>query len=60
MHLKKLAIKKCLGPEVDGKYSTELFVNRANALIEEHKDGEKPWFTYLSFQSVHNPIQVSN
>ena len=47
-----------LGPEVEGKYSTDLFVNRANTLFEEHKDGDKPWFTYLSFQSVHDPIQV--
>ena len=47
-----------IGPEIEGKYTTDLFVNRANALFEEHKSGDKPWFTYLSFQSVHDPIQV--
>ena len=45
------------GPEVMGKYSTDLFVNRAKAVFEEHKALEdagkgKPWFTYLSFQVI--------
>ena len=46
------------GPEVLGKYSADLFVNRAKAVFEEHRALEeagkgRPWFTYLSFQSVH-------
>ena len=53
----------CSGPEVDGKYSADLFVNRALSIFAEHKKMEesgsgKPWFTYLSFQSVHDPLQV--
>ena len=51
------------GPEVNGKYSADLFVNRALSIFEEHRKLEdsghgRPWFTYLSFQSVHDPLQV--
>ena len=46
------------GPEVEGKYSSDLFASRAKRLIKKHKTDGKPWFTYLSLQSVHDPIQV--
>lgn len=57
------------GPEVQGKYSADLFVQRAQTIFKAQqiarKSGRgaedmKPWFTYLSFQSVHDPLQVSS
>ena len=48
------------GPEVQGKYSADLFVKRAQSIFKAQQSGResKPWFTYLSFQSVHDPLQV--
>ena len=48
------------GPEVQGKYSADLFVKRAQSIFKAQQSGSdnKPWFTYLSFQSVHDPLQV--
>ena len=47
---------------MEGKYSSDLFVNRTLAILDDHKrlqeEGRgKPWFTYLSFQNVHSPMK---
>ncbi|EPB73043.1 arylsulfatase [Ancylostoma ceylanicum] len=41
----------------DGVYSTELFADAAMELIDVH-NSSKPFFTFLSFQAVHPPLQV--
>ena len=47
-----------VGREYFGRYSTELYTERAQKIIMEH-DKAKPMFLYLPFQSVHsaNPYQ---
>ena len=42
--------------EGEGEYSAHLFSRKAVEVIEAA--GEKPVFLYLSFQSIHKPIQV--
>ncbi|XP_072036042.1 arylsulfatase B-like isoform X2 [Amphiura filiformis] len=40
-----------------GKYSTHVFTERVQEVIEQH-DLSKPMFLYLAFQAVHSPLQV--
>ena len=53
------------GEEIDsekykGQYSTHLFTHRAQELAIKHVEmkEKKPLFTYLSYQAVHEPLQV--
>ncbi|XP_016893937.1 arylsulfatase B-like [Cynoglossus semilaevis] len=45
-------------PEYNGQYSAELFSQKAASVIENHENHEKPFFLYVSLQSVHEPLQV--
>jgi arylsulfatase A-like enzyme len=40
-----------------GGYTTEAFAREAAAFIELHKAG--PWFVYLPFNAVHNPLEAT-
>ncbi|KAI7789843.1 arylsulfatase B-like [Triplophysa rosa] len=40
-----------------GRYSTELFTQRAADIIHQHTP-DKPLFLYLALQAVHGPMQV--
>ncbi|XP_024918410.1 arylsulfatase B [Cynoglossus semilaevis] len=43
--------------EYKGQYSAEIFSQKAVSLIEK-QDHNKPFFLYVSLQSVHEPLQV--
>ena len=48
--------------EGQGEYSANLFSKKAVDIIQDSprgkQDRDKPFFLYLSFQSIHKPIQV--
>ena len=44
--------------EGQGEYSASLFSRKAVEIIKREADSRKPFFLYLSFQSIHKPIQV--
>jgi hypothetical protein len=41
-----------------GDYSTFLYANEAEKIINEKKNSKNPFFLYLPFQSVHFPLEV--
>lgn len=45
---------------IDQPYLTDWFTNEALAFIEraEQKDGDAPWFLYLSYNTPHSPMQA--
>ena len=45
------------GPQVEGQYSTDLFTDKAQRIVESHNSSQ-PLFLYLAYQSVHGPLQV--
>ena len=44
--------------EGQGEYSASLFSRKAVEIIKREAESRKPFFLYLSFQSIHKPIQV--
>ena len=42
----------------DGRYSTEVYAQRATDLICAWKPGDPPLFVYLAWQAVHEPIEA--
>lgn len=43
--------------DYQGMYSTQLFSREATLLIEKH-DRTRPFFLYLAFQAVHQPVEA--
>ncbi|XP_067934002.1 arylsulfatase J-like [Watersipora subatra] len=41
-----------------GRYSTEIFTERAVDIIRTDESDDKPLFLFLSYQAPHNPLQV--
>ncbi len=40
-----------------GTHSAEVYADAAIAFLERHKDSDKPFFAYVSFQTPHDPRQ---
>jgi hypothetical protein len=45
-----------LNPALDEGYTTHLIAKEATAFIAEH--AKKPFFLYVPFNAVHEPLQV--
>ncbi|XP_071965862.1 arylsulfatase J-like isoform X2 [Antedon mediterranea] len=44
--------------EYNNTYSTVLFAEKANAVINAHNKSHKSLFLYIPFQAVHSPLEV--
>ena len=44
--------------DMNGTYSTNLFTEKIQSIILEHKSSENPFFIYAAYQAVHEPLQV--
>ena len=42
----------------NGVYSTNLFTEAIEQVIEEHNDDKAPFFIYAAYQSVHSPLEA--
>ena len=47
-----------LSPDLRGTYSVNIFSDEAVARIQQHANASDPWFIYLAYQSIHEPLQA--
>jgi len=40
-------------------HTTDLYTQKAISYLNEFKQSENPWFMYMAFQAVHDPIQTA-
>ena len=45
-------------PEVYNTYSTYLYQDRVNSILDNYASDNKPLFLYFAIQSPHDPIEV--
>ncbi|KAK4315305.1 hypothetical protein Pmani_013476 [Petrolisthes manimaculis] len=44
--------------EANGNYSSIIYADRAVEIIQEQQNKQSPFFLYIAFQNVHDPLQV--
>lgn len=52
-----------LQPSVDNHgatHTTHLYTRKAAEYISEFRSADRPWFVYVSYQAVHDPIEVGD
>lgn len=46
-------------PVVEQSYLTDAFAREGVAFVERHRNGQKPFFLYWTFNAVHNPLHAT-